>query len=501
MNVDYIIIQAGGKGIRLQKLTQNKPKAIVPVNNLPIIFHIFKKYPYKKFIIIGDYKFDVLRKYLLTFAKVEYLLVQTNEKGNTAGIKEALTYIPEQKPFMLLWSDLILSKEFDVDKLETGCYLGISERFKCSWKFENGMLTKEASEKYGVAGCFVFEQKELLKDIPVEGSFATWLSESGIPLRALSMQGTCETGSIEAIRSIDSGENRCRPYNQMEFTNDTVIKMGLTGEGKDLIDRELKWYKAVSDYGFDEIPKIYSYDPLTMERIHGDNIFKADLNDMQKKETIDRLVASLQTLHGYEKVEKDVFGLQEDYFNKTLKRIQGIRYAIPFSDCEYININGRKCKNVLFFQDELQQKIQEYLYETEFGPIHGDCTLTNTMIDTNGKIYFIDARGYFGKRAIYGDVYYDWAKLYYSINGKFDQFNIKNFTLEIKETEVEFQIAPSEWEHLTVYFLSKIDHCDLAKIKLIHSIIWLSLASHAWEDYDSLCTAFYYGTLLLDELA
>ena len=33
--VEYIIIQAGGKGTRLKKLTQNKPKGIVPVNNLP----------------------------------------------------------------------------------------------------------------------------------------------------------------------------------------------------------------------------------------------------------------------------------------------------------------------------------------------------------------------------------------------------------------------------------------------------------------------------------
>ena len=52
--VEYIIIQAGGKGTRLKKLTQNKPKGIVPVNNLPIIFHLFNKYPQKKFIIIGD---------------------------------------------------------------------------------------------------------------------------------------------------------------------------------------------------------------------------------------------------------------------------------------------------------------------------------------------------------------------------------------------------------------------------------------------------------------
>ena len=67
MDLNYIIVQAGGKGSRMERLTRNKPKALVPVNNLPMIFHLFKKFPDKKFIIIGDYKFDVLKRYLKEF--------------------------------------------------------------------------------------------------------------------------------------------------------------------------------------------------------------------------------------------------------------------------------------------------------------------------------------------------------------------------------------------------------------------------------------------------
>ena len=67
MNLKYIVVQAGGKGSRMERLTRNKPKALVPVNNLPMIFHLFKKFPDKKFLIIGDYKFDVLKRYLHSF--------------------------------------------------------------------------------------------------------------------------------------------------------------------------------------------------------------------------------------------------------------------------------------------------------------------------------------------------------------------------------------------------------------------------------------------------
>ena len=75
-----IIIQAGGKGTRLEYLTYNRPKCMVPVHNRPMIFHLFNKYPLSEFVIIGDYKYDVLEKYLKTFAKdVNYKTVKATE--------------------------------------------------------------------------------------------------------------------------------------------------------------------------------------------------------------------------------------------------------------------------------------------------------------------------------------------------------------------------------------------------------------------------------------
>ena len=58
----------------------------------------------------------------------------------------------------------------------------------------------------------------------------------------------------------------------MEFIDNKVIKTGLTEEGKKLIDREITWYKKMVEYGFNSIPRIHSFEPLTMERIIGTNI-------------------------------------------------------------------------------------------------------------------------------------------------------------------------------------------------------------------------------------
>ena len=37
------------------------------------------------------------------------------------------------------------------------------------------------------------------------------------------------------------------------------------------------------------------------------------------------------------------------------------------------------------------------------------------------------------------------------------------------------------------------------QMKLLLSIIWLSLTTYAWEDYDSICGAFYNGLYYLEE--
>ena len=498
MQIEYIIVQAGGSGTRLGRLTHNKPKSLVAVKNRPILFHMFERFPRASFIIIGDYKYDILERYLRTFAKVDYKLVNTEKKGNAAGICKALSLLPSGVPFMIVWSDVLLSADLHFDGLLDGNYIGLTSQFPCSWCMKDGALQKESDGKQGVAGVFLFREKSVLDNLPVEGSLMGWINDTGIELTPFDILDSREVGTIEAITAIDSGENRCRPYNSLKFHDNLVIKSALTDEGQKLIDKEVVWYRAMIEYGFPNIPGIHKFNPLTMSRINGKNIFEEQLSRDAKRETVLALVNTLDQMHSYDSCPADLESLNIEYYEKTLARLDSVRNAIPLTDDKIITINGRKCRNPLFFRVGFKKMVEERLFDTIYRPIHGDCTLTNTMKDSTNNIYFIDARGYFGKNEVFGDVYYDWAKLFYSISGNFDQFNIKNFSLEIGENEINYDIQSNGWEFLTDYYLSLID-CNYEKIKLIHAIIWLSLASHCWEDFDSLCTAFYNGVSLLED--
>lgn len=497
------IIQAGGLGTRMLSLTENKPKALIPVSNKPILFNIFEQFRDKidGFIVIGDYKYEVLDRYLLTFAKNErYILVHSSAKGNAAGIRSALDFISDDEPVMLIWSDIIPAKNLKFDLDFKGCQIGVSD-FSCSWSVQNNKLVHEKSNKNGVIGLYIFDNKSRLDTVPSDGSFTTWLSQQSFPMKALKIDKCTDVGTFESYQKLDTNKDRCRPYNHIEIDGDHVIKSGLTEEAKTFIKREVSWYKLALGLGFKNIPTLISENPMTISRINGKNIFLTELDKTGKEITLDKMIDALRHLHSLAKSDANSWDLYTEYFTKTINRLISISYAIPFSGNEFISINGKKCINVLVQQSVLRKAVLETLMHTHYTLYHGDCQLTNTMLDNEGNVFFIDPRGYFGKTKNLGDVRYDWAKVYYAINGNFDQFNVKNFNLHIGKSEIEFNIGSGQWEFLTKRLLKKIPNGEGTEkeIKLIHAIIWLSLASHAWEDFDSMCVAYYNGLKLFND--
>ncbi|NRT73711.1 nucleotidyltransferase family protein [Clostridium beijerinckii] len=498
MEFEYIIVQAGGKGTRMEYLTDNKPKALVPIKNLPMIFHLFRKYPDKKFIIIGDYKIDVLKRYLEVFADIKYLIVDARgQKGTCSGISDAINLIPDRKAFMLIWSDLVLSEDLSISKIKSN-YIGVSKDFTCRWRYENNKFEEIPSQNTGVAGLFIFEEKSIIEDVPISGEFVRWLQSKKIKFDVISLNRTKEFGLLEEHKKLVS--ERCRPFNRLIIKENSIIKEGIDDQGKKLAVREKMWYKEVKKLGFNKIPEIYSFEPLEMEKIDGKNVFEYNFTFDEKKAILEKIISNLKELHNLGKASVDYFSINEAYVTKTFDRLNKIRDLVPYADKEIIRINGRKCRNIFFYKEKLEKMFSDYSIN-EFNFLHGDCTFSNIVLNKGSDPKLIDPRGYFGFTELYGDEAYDWAKLYYSIKGNYDQFNLKRFRLTISKEDIKIEIASNGWEDMEEYFFELIESkVSKEEIKLIHAIIWLSLTTYAWEDYDSICGAFYNGLYYLEEI-
>ena len=497
----YIIVQAGGKGTRLKKLTKNKPKALVSISNLPMIFYLFNQYKDANFIIIGDYKCDVLEKYLSAFSTVKFKVINaTGKTGTCAGIGDALKLIPENTQFTITWSDLIFNStpDFSKENAGGGCLVGISQNFKCRWQFKDGKFLEEPSTQFGVAGLFVFANKKLIEDVPENGEFVRYLSTKQLEYKPIGLGLTKEFGLIEEIEKLE--KLKCRPFNKITEIDNYIIKEGIDEQGKSLAKRERAWYSFVKDKNFKNLPIIYELEPLKMSKVNGGTVYSYPYLDIETKKIIIKdIVDCLKDLHKLGSVDFDENSYYEAYIGKTLKRLEKVKNLVPFACDEYININGQRCKNVFFELDKIIEEINKYKPK-EFVFLHGDCTFSNILIDNNNNPVLIDPRGYFGNTELYGDVAYDWAKLYYSIVGNYDEFNLKEFDLTIKPDSVQLNIKSNRWEPLEDYFLELVkDDVSKEQLKLIHALIWLSLTTYAWDDYDSICGAFYNGVYLLNE--
>ena len=497
-NMQYIIIQAGGRGSRLETLTTNKPKALVPVDNKPMIFHLFEKYPSAKFFIIADYRKEAFRNYLKAFAKVDYELIEAQGKGTCSGLQQCLNRLPDDTPFMLIWCDLILSSIVGMPTEVQSNYLGISKDFPCRWSHYNGELREEASSENGVAGMFIFKDKKQIEDVPAQGEFVRYLSGKKFSFERLSMHGGLEIGTMLSYFQNELNKPKCRPFNRMEFKGDIVLKYPINAQGERLAALEVAWYKKAAELGYRNMPRLYGYDPLVMEKVRGENVFAyAFLTKGFKRALLQKIVDALRELHALTPTIPAVASdCEENYITKTFERLSLVRELVPFADRPYVTINGQRCTNIFSIRERIIEEMRA-MYPSEFHFIHGDCTFHNMMIETEGvRPILIDPRGYFGKTQFYGDVDYDWAKLYYSVVGDYDQFNRKNFSLEIREEDVELEIMSNNWKSLEEDFF-ELSGADRRKVKLLHAIIWLSLTTYAWEDYDAICGAFYKGLLEL----
>lgn len=247
----YVIVQAGGRGSRLRHHTWNKPKCLVSVRGKPILYHLFDRFVGAKFIVIGDYLYEQLEKYLqVNPPKVDYQLIHTMEKGTASGIAQALEMVPPTVPLVLTWSDLIIGSlpawpETDLPVICT------TDTFTCRWTVApEGHLHELPGTKNGIPGLFYFPQANKFPIPPVKGEFVKWFAANVPKYDLLDCPDMEELGDFSTIEESNDRAGFCRFFNKVEFKGDKVIKTVVDHDYDDVHEKEKAWYKEAQRLGF-----------------------------------------------------------------------------------------------------------------------------------------------------------------------------------------------------------------------------------------------------------
>lgn len=202
--------------------------------------------------------------------------------------------------------------------------------------------------------------------------------------------------------------------------------------------------------------------------------------------------------------------LKDVYLKKTLKRLEMLKESNVFSSFFHnkIYINGI-CYPSL---DEICQLIKievprELFDVNEFRVIHGDLCFTNILVDSNFSfIKLIDPRGKFGKYDIYGDFRYELAKLFHSMDGKYD-FIIKDlftveFDMDLSSINYTIQDRLRDYDIFDIFknvFRKEIGD-DLKKIEFIEALLFLSMIPLHSENVNHQMVMLGTGIEILDRL-
>ena len=97
-----------------------------------------------------------------------------------------------------------------------------------------------------------------------------------------------------------------------------------------------------------------------------------------------------------------------------------------------------------------------------------------------------------------GDPWYDFAKVYYSAVGGYDAFNRRKFKLHVDESTVEVLTETPRYARTAREIFTEYFGADLARIEILHGLIWLSLSGYVRDDIDSVIGSYYLGLYWLE---
>lgn len=512
------------------------PSVIYPINDEIVFDFILRQYEecMDSIKIIGCERVDLIEEKLKTYSQnIEIKHIKKiSDLGYTVyeGIKKI------NNPIIINFGDTIVDE--NILNKKDDFYFYSNDYLSSEWTFfeeKNGVITKiidkNCPDVPGKGKVFIgvfkindtaFFRKCLKNNLLKKDGIDSFY----LALREYSNKNKIvgyETNNWFDIGHMDKYYNSKLEVKAREFNHITIDKnRGILTKTSDDVDKfigEIKWYlKLPRDLEYSR-PRIFDYSlsysnpSVDMEYYSYHTLHElylyGDLSYQQWEGIFNQIKFICDDYCRYKVSDSNIICSVEDiYLNKTIQRLNKLRDDDRFKAffINEITLNDKKYKCLDEIIELLKLFIPKELYDiSEFNIIHGDLCFSNIMTDNNFSfIKVIDPRGKFGNYDIYGDERYEIAKLFHSVDGKYDYIIKDLFEITIDENEINYRINQKSCKYdlfglLLKVFDEKIKG-NFRQIKLIESLLFLSMIPLHNESLSHQYAMLATGLILLDEV-
>ena len=512
-----VLIPTAGIGSRLKSYTNYFNKALLPVGKIPVISHIIDIYPKQTdFIIATGYEGNHIKEYLeyahpkRKFFYVNILPFKGKDSSLQITLQQAIKYI--KNDFVFHVNDAILKEKINLNfKKDT---LFISKKYNDLKEFRKVSVKNNHILKIHDKKIILYEKKlytyigvAYVKDYKL---FKEIINEDNNNLAELNYFKTkCKNNDLNYILTknwYDAGT---------PFTLNETLNHLSTFKNLNKLDEAI-YFKSNKVFKFNTNSKI-NKKKILRSKILGNNVPK--------------LIDTSKYFYSYTYVNGRLFSKITPNINEFKKLLHWLEKKLWFKKTKLKPKNFKKnCENFYYFKtkDRINKfysiykikdksdiingvkypKLKKLLNQVDWDHIfkgfpvifHGDLHFEN-IIKQKNNFKIIDWRGSFNKDIYFGDIYYDFAKIFHGLIVNHSIIKNEQYEKNIKKKKISHsKKKKSGYSSLQNYFGKYVTKKKFSfyKVKIITALIFLNISPLHSGKYGVFL--YYLGKKMLGDL-
>jgi len=518
-NIQTVCVLTAGKGARMGALGLQLNKALHPIDGKAIISHIIEKFPTETEFVIGlGYLGEQVRQYLQvahTNRKFTFVGVD-NYEGPGSGPGYSLLCCQEylQKPFYFVSCDTLWDNVLDwsltdnwlgvarINPSESSSYCNLKIMDDRVVDLRDKLHVEDTAFQAFVGLCHIkdylvfWEALDNKKVVAGEHQISNGLKAliEKTHVRARTIEWTDVGDADKYKRTVSRYENYdfSKQNEALYIVNRKVIKFFVDATVTDRRVQKSKLNPGVFPPITHHVGQFYAYDFQPGETLYQVN------NRETFQHLLDWLGANLWQHRAVDQGAMQATCLKF-YRDKTLERLEMFhqKYAAPDAgSC----VNGCDIPQT---SDLLARVPWARLSEGVPCFMHGDLQFDNILYDAEKNSFILlDWRQDFAGHVEFGDLYYDFAKLYGGIILNYDYIKLNLLSYSENEHGIFFDFAQRFQTESYLRILSEYIQergYDLARVKLLAALIYLNMSPLHHYPFDKMLYSLGRG-LLYEEI-